>query len=131
MYSNELKLHRNKTSRAKLAHQSNLKEKGIMCKFDHELMFPSNLKELGQQYFNEGKVNSDDLARYLFCESCTHARTTRLSGKNISYFNCDHMLLLFYQRYFIAKQNIYFLFMIYYILVQVFSCLYKDVYHVK
>ena len=46
MYSNELKVHRDKTSRAKLAHK-NLKEKGVMCKFDHELMFPSNLKELG------------------------------------------------------------------------------------
>ena len=47
MYPNELKVHRDKTSRAKLAHQKHLKEKGVMCKFDHELMFPSNLKELG------------------------------------------------------------------------------------
>ena len=81
MYSNELKVHRDKTSREKLAHQNNLKEKGIICKFDHELMFPSNLEELGQQYFDKEKVESDDLARYLFREPCAHARTTRLSCK--------------------------------------------------
>ena len=81
MYSNELKVHRDKTSRAKRAHQKHLKEKGVMCKFDHELMFPSNLEELGQQYFDKEKVEPDDFARYLFRESCAHTRTTRLSGK--------------------------------------------------
>ena len=80
MYSNELKLHRNKTLREKLAHQKKLKEKGIMRKFDHELMFPSNLEEIGQQYFDKEKVDSYDLARYLFRESCAHTRITRLSG---------------------------------------------------
>lgn len=32
-----------------------------MCKFDHELMFPSNLEELIQQYFDKEKVDSNDL----------------------------------------------------------------------
>ena len=57
-----------------------------MCKFDHELMFQSKLEELGQQYFDKEKVDSDDLARYLFRESCAHARTTRLSGKKCKLF---------------------------------------------
>ena len=57
-----------------------------MCKFDHELMFQSKLEELGQQYFDKEKVDSDDLARYLFRESCAHARTIRLSGKKCKLF---------------------------------------------
>ena len=52
-----------------------------MSDFDHELMFPSNLEELGEIFFDKEKIEADDLARYLFRESCSHARTSRLSGK--------------------------------------------------
>ena len=44
-------------------------------------MFPSNLEELGEMVFDKEKIESYDLARYLFRESCSHARTSRLSGK--------------------------------------------------
>ena len=78
-----------------------------MCKFDHELMFPSNLEELGKQYFDKEKVEPDDLARYLFRESCAHARTTRLSGKKSVSFLIMIIYYFHFIKYNIDKQNNY------------------------
>ena len=46
-------------------------------------MFPSNLEELGEIVFDKEKIESYDLARYLFRESCSHARTSRLSERKM------------------------------------------------
>ena len=53
-------------------------------------MFPSNLEELGENVFDKEKVESDDLAICLFRKSCSHARTSHLSGKK-----CVSTLYLF------------------------------------
>ena len=54
-----------------------------MSDFDNELIFPSNLEELGENFFDKEKIEADDLAQYLFRESCSHARTSRLSEKKV------------------------------------------------
>ena len=61
-----------KKATAKFIHKNILEKSGIASDFDHELMFPSNLEELGENFFDKEKIKADDLDRYL---------SSRLSGK--------------------------------------------------
>ena len=49
-YTNKIRLDTNRKSCAKHVHEKILETNGIMCDFDHELMFPSNLEELGEDF---------------------------------------------------------------------------------
>ena len=81
MLSQNIRLDTMKKARAKFIHKKILEKSGVVSDFDHELIFPSNLEELGENFFDKEKIEADDLARYLFRESCSHARTSRLSEK--------------------------------------------------
>ena len=81
-YASVIRKKRNLMDKAKRKHEKMIKERGVTCDFDQELLFPENLEELGEKFFTEKKISQDDLARYLWRESCTHARTARLHGKS-------------------------------------------------
>ena len=65
----------------------NLERKGIKCNMNHAELFPPNLEELGQQFFTDNKVSQENLMRYLWAESCQHARVAAKSGKqSVSFY---------------------------------------------
>ena len=86
MLSQNIRLDTMKKSRAKFIHKNILEKSGVVSDFVHALMFPSNLEELGKKCFDKEKIESDYLARYLFRETCSHARTSRLSEKKSKHF---------------------------------------------
>ena len=91
MLSQNIRLDTMKKARAKFIHKKILEKSGVVSDFDHELMFPSNLEELEGVFFDKEKIEADDLARYLFRESCSHARTSRLSEKK-----CKHFIFIYF-----------------------------------
>ena len=46
--------------------KTHLELKGMSYLFDSESLFPPNLKELGENFFNEKKVSQDNMMRYLW-----------------------------------------------------------------
>ena len=64
----------NRRNQNKIRHKKHLELQGMSYKFDSESLFPPNLKELGEKFFNEKKVSQDNMMRYLWAESCENAR---------------------------------------------------------
>ena len=59
-----------------------IEKNGIELVIEHQdLLFPENLKELGNIFFDKEQISKDDLSRYLWGESCIHAHTTKQSGR--------------------------------------------------
>ena len=75
-----------------------------MCDFDHELMFPSYLEELGEYFFNKENIDTDDRDQYLFRKSCIHARTSHLSDKKCVRFLILNLLYFYFIKTIIVKK---------------------------
>ena len=62
-------------------HTEIIEKNGIELGIEHQdILFPKNLKELGNKFFDKEQVSKNDLSRYLWEESCTYAHTTKQSG---------------------------------------------------
>ena len=72
----------NRRNQNKIRHKKHLELQGMSYKFDSESIFPSNLKELGEKFFNEKKVLQDNMMRYLWAKSCENARINKFVHKN-------------------------------------------------
>ena len=84
-------------------HSEILEKKGIELGVEHQdLLFPKNLKELGNKFFDKEQVSKDDLSRYLWEESCTHAHTTKQSGRQ-SVSTCMVLFYYLFCQYFTKK----------------------------
>ena len=71
----------NRRNQNKIRHKKHLELKGMSYEFDSESLFPPNLKELGETFFNEKKVSQNNMMRYLWAESYENTRINEFIHK--------------------------------------------------
>ena len=67
--------------------KSHLKKQGRSFNFNEDLLFPPNLKELGEKYFEDKKVSQGHIGRHLFAESLENIKIGRISGNRCRRFS--------------------------------------------
>ena len=79
---------------ARRQHKKILEQSGIkILQKQMDIIAPNDIEELGKKFFDKKKIDQDDLCRYLFAESCAHAKTARF--KNKSHVSTNDILIIF------------------------------------